>query len=871
MTVGSTARYFCGDEERRAALVRVLEETESKGLEQTLNGVDFLEVLDVELVGTELEVEGLRQRMLLVQCYSEVGFETIVAENVRITGGVRVDVGVEWILRLTDVEQPPSAEAQERLDLLPSAGLVQFFRHYRAGDDIPRERILVVGTDRAGDFSTYRLELIAALGESTSLSGFDPRLASLEFSFKVECPSDFDSVSEETCPPTVASAPRIDYLAKDYTSFRRLMLDRLSAVAPGWQERSPADLGVVLVELLAHVGDQLSYYQDAVATEAYLGTARQRISVRRHARLVDYRIREGTNARAWIAVEVEAASNADGATLSGSAGGDAGTRLLTRTGGGVAIDAARAADAVVGGAVAFETLMPVTLRAEHNEIPFYTWSDRACCLPVGATTATLEGALTEIAVGDHLLFEEVMGARTGSPADADPDHCHVVRLTSVTVGEDPLVGPGEQPISVTEIGWNAADALPFALCVSANAADGRYLEGVSVARGNVTIADQGATAAEEELPEVPEDDPYRPRLAEGPLTHALPLPEGYLLADGSTLDADDVLPAVDLEQGDAAEAVPAVSLLEDDGTVWTPQRDLLASGPFSRELVAEIENDGRARLRFGDGEHGLAPTPGSRFTATYRVGNGPAGNVGAGAVAHVVDAPEGIQRARNPLPAFGGEAPESMEEVRRYAPQAFRVQERAVVAGDYADAAERHPEVQQATASFRWTGSWNTVFVTIDRRGGLDVDDAFEARLREHLERFRLAGYDLEIEGPRFVPVTLELEICLTRGYRKSDVVRALYAAFGTRQLADGSQGLFHPDRWTFGQAVDLSPIYAAASAVQGVASVTVRRFERRGVSTDKAVSEARVPIGRLEIARLDNDPDRPEHGRLILTFGGGA
>ena len=36
------------------------------------------------------------------------------------------------------------------------------------------------------------------------------------------------------------------------------------------------DVGVMLVDLLAYVGDQLSYYQDAVATEAYLGTARQR-------------------------------------------------------------------------------------------------------------------------------------------------------------------------------------------------------------------------------------------------------------------------------------------------------------------------------------------------------------------------------------------------------------------------------------------------------------------------------------------------------------------------------------------------------------------------------------------------------------------
>ena len=69
---------------------------------------------------------------------------------------------------------------------------------------------------------------------------------------------------------------------------------------PAWQERSPADIGIALVELLAYAGDQLSYYQDAVATEAYLGTARRRVSVRRHARLLDYPMHDGCNARAWV-------------------------------------------------------------------------------------------------------------------------------------------------------------------------------------------------------------------------------------------------------------------------------------------------------------------------------------------------------------------------------------------------------------------------------------------------------------------------------------------------------------------------------------------------------------------------------------------
>ena len=75
---------------------------------------------------------------------------------------------------------------------------------------------------------------------------------------------------------------------------------------PDWRERNQADLGVTLVELLAYVGDQLSYFQDSVATEAYLGTARRRTSVRRHARLVDYFMHDGANARAWLVFETQA-------------------------------------------------------------------------------------------------------------------------------------------------------------------------------------------------------------------------------------------------------------------------------------------------------------------------------------------------------------------------------------------------------------------------------------------------------------------------------------------------------------------------------------------------------------------------------------
>jgi hypothetical protein len=69
-------------------------------------------------------------------------------------------------------------------------------------------------------------------------------------------------------------------------------------------------------------------------------------------------------------------------------------------------------------------------------------------------------------------------------------------------------------------------------------------------------------------------------------------------------------------------------------------------------------------------------------------------------------------KVRNPLSARGGQDPEPIAHAKLLAPVAFRTQERAVTEDDYAAAAERHPDVQRAAATRRWTGSWYTMFIT---------------------------------------------------------------------------------------------------------------------------------------------------------------
>ena len=89
-------------------------------------------------------------------------------------------------------------------------------------------------------------------------------------------------------------------------------------------------------------------------------------------------------------------------------------------------------------------------------------------------------------------------------------------------------------------------------------------------------------------------------------------------------------------------------------------RDLLNSRADDREFVVEVETDLSAAIRFGDDRHGRRPASGTAFGATYRVGNGARGNVGADALVHFVAGPgvaAAIAGVRNPLPAPGGVDP----------------------------------------------------------------------------------------------------------------------------------------------------------------------------------------------------------------------
>ena len=786
------------------------------------NGIEYLEV-----------APGQRRLLLhFVHDLASVPLVPLLPSNIEIRGGVRVrDPGVVSV---------------------SAAG-----------------NVLTVEVDHIGDFSRYVLRLVASAGSDAPPDGIDPALAQIEFGFKVDCPSDFDCRMESDCAPAPQQPPDIDYLARDYQSFRRLVLDRLSVLMPDWRDRNPSDLLVTLSEALAFRADEIAYFQDAVATEAYLGTARQRVSVRRHTRLLDFALHEGCNARAWVAFEVGAAADHQTLPACDPETGLYGTLLLTHASGvSTRLGSPDSAhDLIAAGAQPFELLTPLTLFSAHNSIRLHTWSDEACCLPRGATRAFLRDDAANrlrLRAGDLLLLESRASTTTGLAVDADAQQRCVVRLTRVDPEASParaVPAPRSDPVTealFVEVQWAVDDALPFDLCLS-KSIGGVLVDGMASACANIALADHGASAPRPDtLQRVPGGRVPRYRLAQGlssPLTR-----QGLVRgANGKPLLVDPTAPASAAQRRDLADTREAMDVQsEGNRRRWSARRDLLASGAQAAEFVVETDNAGQVLLRFGDGVNGLRPGAGEGLQVRVRSGNGNAGNVGAEAIAHVLCGFDGITRVRNPLPAQGGTEPMPLARARMDAPQAFRRQERAVTADDYAEVTVRDARVQRALATRRWTGSWYTMFITVDQRGSEGVDAAFEDSITAFIDRYRLAGHDVEIDAPAYVALDVSLHVCTKPGYFAADVQRRLLAVFST-----AASGFFHPDRFSFGDPVYLSALVAAAMAVPGVSHVEPLRFQRLGRLPAGEIGAGRIAMARLEIARLDNDPNAPENGRI--------
>jgi hypothetical protein len=624
-------------------------------------------------------------------------------------------------------------------------------------------------------------------------------------------------------PPTPSPAPRsyagVDLMAHDYDSLLRAMLDQLPQLAPEWLDRSEADLGVVLMELLAFAGDQLSYLQDRVALEGFLRTATQRESVRKLVRMIDYTMDPGRSAEATLLFEV--AGVAPFLLPSGFAIGS------------VPIKGVETAD----DSVIYETSDEAVVHPALSRIALAADAPSSANRRQIRVAADLTGL---IAPGARLFIQQ---ADTGIPR---------IDLTRLPEGE-----------------WCELDAAPaFAAGVTTltlvaplsrdYSRLGDAALGIAPARvyGNVVHATHGGSQEQS-------------KTATGAPNQTLEL---------ELAPISQIAPSDDPE-GEVQQALDVLI----DGVEWSEVEDFIDSEPADRHYRVSRNNDGYATLHFGDGVRGAMPVKESKIVAKYRVGLGNGGQVAPGALQNFDAAfafplpSQKIMRVRNPLAGLGARDPETLSNAKLMAPYRLRTINRAVTPDDYEVCLAEgvringtHHVPLQSKARIQATGSWNTVFVSVDmpdRRPLADTPGLRDA-LEVLLDGKKMAGIDVRVEDARYFALHIALKVEVSSGHFARDVRSAVERAL----IGPLTTGLpfFAAGRFSFGQPVYLSDLYAVIAAIEGVESVAVTRFKRLGDRYPDNEVDGMIQVGALDVARCDNDASATENGVLYVRTVGG-
>jgi hypothetical protein len=740
--------------------------------------------------------------------------------------------------------------------------------------------VLSLAVAAPGDFSPYTLTIS---GSAT----LDPYFDAATFTFKANCPSDFDCAAPvPSCPPDAGEPVPIDYLAKDFDGFKRALSDFSALRYPNWVERSEADVGIMVMEALSAVADELSYYQDRVAAEATLATATQRVSLVRHARLVDYEPAAATSARTVLQLEVGSATPVPAGLRCSALGAD-GRQIPFEVGDGLVPS---------GGPVSFAVNPAWNAGpAGARNLEPYWWDASRQCLPAGSTRIWLVGVGHELTDAQQLLID------TAGATSADPPVREVVTIATGTAS-NPSVDETADPVflePVTRIDLDAATTVAHDLGRTHLA--GNLVPAVQGERMSETFVIPGAppppgspTAAPaivrtgaNSTPEL-QVPAYRYTLATGQLSW-LPTPA----VDPDTSAAVDVAPQLLLS---AATAAGAAS--------WGWQRSLLAAGPETPAFTLTPERyspvgtgtvpaasgsgvtgvqwfdyDGEGvTIAFGDGRLGALPPPGTVFTATYLAGGGSVGNVPADAIVTIDQHPPTgggaapqVNACTNPFGPTGGADQETDQQIRDRAPQAFRAEPlRAVLPSDYVAAAQSESWVQQAGTTFRWTGSWLTVFTTADPAGAEQPTVDELTALSDLLGRRRLAGYESYVLPPLYASVDLRITVVAGPTAFASDVAAAVLAALQPGTRSDGRVGFFDHSRWGFGQPLESSALLAAIQDASGVAGAVLVEYRQRGVQPQWTTLPEAVTPPPDRILRVDNDRSRPEAGSIRVIVEGG-
>jgi len=290
---------------------------------------------------------------------------------------------------------------------------------------------------------------------------------------------------------------------------------------------------------------------------------------------------------------------------------------------------------------------------------------------------------------------------------------------------------------------------------------------------------------------------------------------------------------------------------------WTEVPELFGQPPTAQVFSTRTTNDGNTLIQVGDSTFGAAlPTGNANVTATYRVGAGVAGRVGAGSLTTLLDRLQGLTSVTNPLPAEGGADPETLETIRRNAPRTVRTFDRAVSLQDFQDLVTESGEVAKALATWVWDGFAPAVHLTVAGEDGGTFSDL--TSLAATLAEARDPNHRLLIDNYTKVPIRLEAKVWVDPARSQPDVVAG---------ATDAVLAALAFDELELGEALHLSLIYSVLQDVPGVIAADVTRFGFKNASIPFLLSRGATFLPNGSVAPVQDflrifaarpNPDHP-------------
>jgi baseplate J-like protein len=297
---------------------------------------------------------------------------------------------------------------------------------------------------------------------------------------------------------------------------------------------------------------------------------------------------------------------------------------------------------------------------------------------------------------------------------------------------------------------------------------------------------------------------------------------------------------------------------------WIRRESLAFSQAGQLDYVVEVDAEDRATVIFGDGTFSAVPPPGDSIRATYRIGGGVSGNVGANTVTTIINAPQLAllgATVTNPSPATGGADREDIAHAVQHAPAVFRSLRRAVTAADHEALALSFQGVGKVRAVA--TG-WNQVTLFVAPKGGGKVSDVLEANLKAFFEDKRMLSQLIEISDVDYVPIYVTAEIAVEGFYITADVVAHV------QQAAADLLAFDHVD---FNQTIYLSRFYEQIQDVPGVIYVNIKEFRRRDkpeLKDEKVAKDGKIELGLNEVPVIPADTGYTPGLNVVVTNLGG-